>query len=371
MVNLNAHINLDFEYIHNVIRTLQQSHLPLIMLGAGDRGYAAWRFLAQHSIIPVTISINKKYWHEHAMLTHTDIPLTIFEDEIQRYEQCNVVTGFSFTQIPESLLQTYPQIANTYYINVGVYDHYLYNPEFYDANYESLNWLYNRVVDQESRDVLIAHLNGRIAGKHIDYPLAPRNKAQYFLEDIMEWNTHEVLVDAGAYDGDTVVELISKMPDSVQRTSVYCFEPDVTNIHKIKTNNAIVNYPNNQLHIVPLGVWNEKKTLKFSNVGGEQGNISDAGTVSIDVDSIDNFFATNPEHITVIKMDIEGSELQALIGASNRIKQDKPLLAICVYHKLDDLIEIPQFIHSLVPEYRFYLRPHISTPTELVLFCKI
>jgi FkbM family methyltransferase len=371
MHTLHTHIHVDFSYIQKVIQDLQHSTLPLIMLGAGDRGYTAWRFLGQNSITPVSITINKHYWQANATLKNTDIALSVFEDEIQKYEKCNVITGFSFTQIPEDSLQSYSQIEHLYYINVGVYDNYLYNPTFYNSNYDSLNWLFNRVADQESRDVLVAHLNGRIAGKHVDYPLAPRNKAQYFFEDIMDWQSHEVLVDAGAYDGDTVVELLTKMTESVTSTSVYCFEPDDVNIQKIQANTFINNHPKNQLHIVPLGVWNEQKTLKFSNVGGEQGNISDTGNISIDVDSIDNFFADNPERITIIKMDIEGSELQALIGASNRISQDKPLLAICVYHKLDDLIAIPQLIHNLVPEYRFYLRPHISTPTELVLFCKL
>jgi FkbM family methyltransferase len=371
MHNLHTNINQDFTYIHNIIRELQQSNLPLIMLGGGDRGYTAWRFLSQHSITPVSIAINRKYWHADARLPHTDIALSVFEDEIQRYEHCNVVTGFSFTQIPQSTLQLYPQITNSYYINVGVYDNYLYTQPFLESNYASLNWLYGRVADQESRNVLVAHLNGRIAGKHVDYPLAPRSKAQYFLEDIMEWHDKEVLVDAGAYDGDTVVELLSKMPDSVEHTSVYCFEPDDINILKIKKNSFITNHPNNQLQIIPLGVWNERKTLKFSNVGGEQGNISDTGNISINVDSIDNVFATISERITIIKMDIEGSELPALMGAAHRIQTDKPLLAICVYHKLEDLIAIPQYIHNLVPAYRFYLRPHISTPTELVLFCKL
>ena len=371
MHTLHTHLHVDFTYIQKVVHDLKHSPLPLIMLGAGDRGYTAWRFLAQNSITPDSISINRQYWQAGLTLKNTNIALSVFEEEIQKYEKCNVITGFSFTQISEDSLESFAQIENLYYINVGVYDNYLYDSTFYNSNHDSLNWLFNRVADQESRDILIAHINGRIAGKHVDYPLAPRNKAQYFFEDIIDWHSHEVLVDAGAYDGDTVVELLSKIPQSVTSTLVYCFEPDDVNIQKIQANTFINNHPKNHLHIVPLGVWSEQTTLKFSNVGGEQGNISDTGNISINVDSIDNVFATISERITIIKMDIEGSELQALMGAAHRIQTDKPLLAICVYHKLEDLIAIPQYIHNLVPEYRFYLRPHISTPTELVLFCKL
>ena len=67
-------------------------------------------------------------------------------------------------------------------------------------------------------------------------------------------------------------------------------------------------------------------------------------------------------------MDIEGAELSALHGAEKTIKRDKPVLAICVYHKREDLIAIPQYIKELVPEYKLYLRAHFPYASELVLY---
>lgn len=72
--------------------------------------------------------------------------------------------------------------------------------------------------------------------------------------------------------------------------------------------------------------------------------------------------------ITFIKMDIEGSELEALKGAKETIKQFKPKLAICVYHKKEDLLEIPQYILSLNPGYKLFLRNAASIPTDVVLY---
>jgi hypothetical protein len=57
-------------------------------------------------------------------------------------------------------------------------------------------------------------------------------------------------------------------------------------------------------------------------------------------------------------MEIEGGELNALKGAARAKKKHKPKLAVCVYHKAEDLITIPQYIKSLGPEYKLYFRAH-------------
>ena len=67
-------------------------------------------------------------------------------------------------------------------------------------------------------------------------------------------------------------------------------------------------------------------------------------------------------------MDIEGSELEALKGSSAIIQKDKPKLAICVYHKANDLFAIPEFIKSLRSDYKFYLRNHQMIPEDTVLY---
>lgn len=70
----------------------------------------------------------------------------------------------------------------------------------------------------------------------------------------------------------------------------------------------------------------------------------------------------------MIKMDIEGSELKALKGAALTIKEHHPILAVCVYHKKEDLVTIPQYIKSLCPKYRLYLRNYSRYSQELVLY---
>jgi FkbM family methyltransferase len=77
------------------------------------------------------------------------------------------------------------------------------------------------------------------------------------------------------------------------------------------------------------------------------------------------------EPVTFIKMDIEGAECEALLGAEETIKEHKPKLAISLYHNDDDLTKIPLLVHKIVPEYRFYLRHHSPLYGDTVLYAKI
>ena len=73
--------------------------------------------------------------------------------------------------------------------------------------------------------------------------------------------------------------------------------------------------------------------------------------------------------IIVVKMDIEGAEAEAIIGATELIKTSSPVLAICLYHKPKDLWELPLLINEINPNYDMYLRLYGSMGLELVLYC--
>lgn len=67
-------------------------------------------------------------------------------------------------------------------------------------------------------------------------------------------------------------------------------------------------------------------------------------------------------------MDIEGAEKSALIGGADLIRREQPKLAICVYHRISDLWELPLLMHKLEPEYKLYLRHHTPVYQETVCY---
>ena len=83
-------------------------------------------------------------------------------------------------------------------------------------------------------------------------------------------------------------------------------------------------------------------------------HIADSGNITVNVDTIDNIVGDTP--IGLIKMDIEGAELNALKGAINTLKKCRPYLALSAYHKPEDLITLPQFIKSVYGNCGIYLR---------------
>ena len=70
----------------------------------------------------------------------------------------------------------------------------------------------------------------------------------------------------------------------------------------------------------------------------------------------------------MIKLDVEGAELKALQGAEKTILQCRPKLAVCIYHKPEDIVEIPAYLLSLHSDYKFYIRHYQMSANETVLY---
>lgn len=230
-----------------------------------------------------------------------------------------------------------------------------------DAFTETFNWL----GDEISKNSMLAYLKQNVNGEtFLNEEIFCRK--QYF-NDLTKFalNKNSVFVDCGAYDGDTIRNFIECSNGEYKK--IWGVEADPLNFDKLKNFVERSNYKD--VKIFNCGVWNEKGILSFDGGKSTSSSISEEGSgeTSIAVDTIDNLLSGAP--VTFIKMDIEGSELKALQGAQESIKKYKPVLAICVYHKAEDLITIPQFIKSLNADYKFYLRKHTFVlPTELVLY---
>ncbi len=184
---------------------------------------------------------------------------------------------------------------------------------------------------------------------------------QYFTPDFMTFG-EEVFVDAGCKDLGTSQELL-KYCSRLKR--VYAFEPDESNYKDCIRRKEEFN--DTEIELFPYGTWSDRRVLHFSATANGSSHVCENGETSIKVMPIDEAVA-GKERVTFIKMDVEGSELESLKGARETILKDKPKLAICLYHKPEDVVEIPLYIKELVPEYKLYIRHHSNGPSETVLY---
>lgn len=223
---------------------------------------------------------------------------------------------------------------------------------------EGYEWIYNYYTDEVSKKIVIDSIKTRILGTQ----MTPSSNAQYFEPDICPLSDQEVFVDGGCFIGDTAEEFIRQTNGKYNH--IYGFEPDRGNIQKAIAN--LSSYPN--IDIMCGGLWHVTNTVKF--VSGQFGNsrITEEGDEIVKTYGLDNFFADKEITPTFIKMDIEGAERTALDGTASILKELRPKLAICVYHNIQDMYDIPRRILYHNPEYKLALRHYSSWYAESVCY---
>ena len=188
---------------------------------------------------------------------------------------------------------------------------------------------------------------------------------QYFDDELVKYGDNEIFMDLGSMDLKTSYQMKKHCP-LVKK--IYALEPDANNFENCKKSR--LDFGDTKIELKPYGAWSEDTILRLQTVLGrpDASAINNVcGDSEVEVRAIDNIVKED-EIITFIKADIEGAELEMLKGAAKTIKRCKPKLAICIYHKPEDLTEIPLYIKKLASEYKLYVRLYGNDFTETVLY---
>lgn len=217
--------------------------------------------------------------------------------------------------------------------------------------------IYNKLEDHKSKrifeDVVSFRLTADISFMN-KYTI--RFKEQYF-EDFLKLN-NETFADCGGFDGDTT-EYFCSVDENYK--SVKFFEPSKANMSKAKKRLSC--YKN--IDFIPLGVSDKNEILTFNENAGSSSSIDVSGKSKIEVDKIDDVIS---EPLTFIKMDLEGWELKALKGAFMQIKNNKPKLAIAVYHNAADFRNIFNYVLSIHSDYKIRMAHYSQGWSETIMF---
>lgn len=216
-------------------------------------------------------------------------------------------------------------------------------------NLSRYQWIYARLADSRSREVFLNLIRFRIFPNKVFLKSAcDSGHDQYFCPEIVRCGKEEVFVDCGGFTGDTTENFIKNYKDYKH---IYIYEPSAENIKQCRK--TVSQY--DRITIRQCGVGKKKSEAAFAQNGSSSSFVGNNQTESnkIKVVCLDQDIT---EPVSFIKMDIECSEIDALIGAKRHIQKDFPKLAICVYHILSDIWEIAQIIDTICPQYRFYMR---------------
>lgn len=286
-----------------------------------------------------------------------------------------------------------------------------------------LEWLYQRLADDTSRQTLVEVIAFRLLGpRHAliravhdqfwqaaqqiqdpavvtpktqsvpmldgwidDYNLAPHGwpvklRAHklnvlntYYLEQYrfqapgidIQAQTGDVVVDGGGCWGDTALYFALK---TGAKGAVHTFEFSPANL-KLMASNLVQNPDLAQrIHVQQAALWHESdQELRFDEAGPGT-SLGDGGMTAPTLAIDDWAKRSSVSKVDFIKLDIEGAELRALQGAENVIQTLKPTLAVALYHSLDDFTKLPQAIDALHPGYRFHLGHYTIHSEETILF---
>jgi FkbM family methyltransferase len=258
-----------------------------------------------------------------------------------------------------------------------------YLPEFRRA--------FERFDDEISWQTVLDKLSYLIRG----FGMKPFNADSiYFNREFLDLTDDEIFVDGGAFDGGTVLEFIESVGGKYRR--VYSFEPRTESFE----NTAVTLKGLHNVEVVHKGIYSHSGVLEFTDfepLPGQGAGVAlseytqaysvknfytnpshnyqrygdtKAMVTKVEVCSLDDFFRGKPvsEYPTLIKLDIEGSEMEALKGMANILIERRPKLVVCAYHKIEDYFQLSETILEINPTYKLTLRHYSDNILDSVIY---
>ena len=241
--------------------------------------------------------------------------------------------------------------------------------DFFEQNLPLINKSFQLFKEQKSKDIFLKNLDFRV---NLNYKsLLKGDFDEYFPINLFETNNAKTFIDCGAYDADSILKFNSKFS---KLDCVIAYEPDIVNFGKLIVNCSENKLLTKNIFYFNAGVWKFQDYMKFDSTENMASNLSEHGEKIIQVLDLDSSalpFINDQSNDIFLKMDIEGAEPHAIIGAKKLILNNSVNLAISIYHNPEDLFNIPLMISELNKNYDYYLRQHGNDSMDLVLYCKI
>jgi FkbM family methyltransferase len=218
--------------------------------------------------------------------------------------------------------------------------------------------------DTESYAQLLGHVRFRL---ELDFDALPApTSPAYFPAEVMDALPPGFrFADCGAYDGDTIRDLVALRPDFGQ---VVAFEPGRASFERLEAYaSALPAEVAARIEQRPEAVGARPGSVRFLDTGDTSARVAAHGGREVRVTTLDQAVAASGAPLYV-KLDVEGAEPDVLRGAEGLLRTAVPTLAVSVYHAPGDLWEISRWLGGLGLGYRFLLRTHGVDGSDLILY---
>ncbi len=284
----------------------------------------------------------------------------------EKYGKENLIVLLSFASSLPDVLSLFDRVAaecELYAPDVPVCGDTLFTKAFYEENQEQFRQVYDLFADEESRKIFECVVGYKLTGR-IDLLRAVKSDKDKVMRDLLDSPAIHRYADLGAYNGDTVRELMRYAPHLEE---VWAFEPDRRNFRKLSDFASGLTSPT--VHTLHAAAWSEDGTLSVADSGNRNAGAFAKGKIT-EVSALALDGVLRGDRVDYIKYDVEGAEKEALLGSRQTILSCHPKLLVSVYHRSEDLFALPLQIHAMDPSYRFYLRRYPYVPAwDLNLIC--
>ena len=225
---------------------------------------------------------------------------------------------------------------------------------------------YEMLSDEKSRAEFRAQIRWRCLLDSNCLPKPDPSRDMYFPPDLASMSPREVFVDCGAFDGDSIRSFIQRTGGCFER--IHAVEADAANVAALRRYCAELPADvSARITVLPCAVGKEDGTARFRAGGLASSKVAETGaTLEVECRTLDS--ALKGEHPTFIKMDLEGAEPDALLGAAKTMARCRPVMAVCAYHKCEHLWTIPKLLKAANPDYAIFLRRYAEDCWETVYY---
>ncbi len=329
---------------------LKNTDLPVFIYGMGDGALKIMGVFEQYGIPLAGFFASDEFVRGHTFQGHLVHTLSQIEALIDDF-----VIVLAFAAGYQSLYDRINEIAKRHILlapDVPVAGKGLFTYAYCHENAEKIQAVYDMLADEKSRQTYADVLNFKISGK-IEYLNNCTSPREEIYGGIIPLGDNEIFADLGAYNGDTAAEFIEACGNSFH--SIYAFEPNPKNFRKLTKNLP----ESEKITLFNAAAGSENGTVKISANEGRMSRENGSGkTAEIPVLALDKAV---PENVTLLKLDVEGSEREAVLGARRHIAGGAKILC-SLYHRNEDMFDLPLLIKSINPELKLYVRHQLYIP---------